>query len=262
MRRRRCPTAGFTTGTWLVGKLRLVGATSALLKFVLQEVFSRYCYEGDIVPAGAGDDASAARPMADSRFGDIFDVLTVGAAADVMLRYRVLVVAGHLDAEAAVGGSALVDGLMQYVLEGGVVVVAVGNVRNSSASVLLTGFVPNGNFPTARAWSTAPQASSSSSSSSSSSFTREALSFAAGSLAPEDPSLNTSTSALVRYPTSIIHQQTVTSCQDTHSRLRLPPSRHKTHLWQIWQRHHVHSPLVRGQRCWSPSSGWPLRMGS
>jgi hypothetical protein len=143
--------------------------------------------------------------MADTRFGDIFDVLNDDAGADVVSRYRVVIVAGHVDVEATKGGKSLVDVLMQHVLGGGVAVVAVGNIGNSTAGVSLTGFVPNGFYSTSRAWSVAPQASSSSSSSSSS-FTREALLFAAGSLAPEDPSLNTSTSALVRPTTFLFHK--------------------------------------------------------
>jgi hypothetical protein len=139
--------------------------------------------------------------MADSRLGDIFDVITDAATASVVASYRVVVVAGHVTVDAAAGesGGGLVDVLMRYVMDGGVVVVAVGNVGNSTAALALTGFLPNGHFPTSRAWSVTSQASPppSSSSSSAASFTREALSFAAGTLAPEDPSLNTSTSALV-----------------------------------------------------------------
>jgi hypothetical protein len=146
------------------------------------------------VCSAGGEDISAARPMADTRFGDIVDVLTEAAAAHVVARYRVVVVAGHVVVVDNSGSNSLTEVLMQYVMGGGVVMVAVGNMGNSSASVLLTGFVPNGHFPTCRAWSVVT------SSPSQPSFTREALSFAAGSLAPEeeDPFFNTSTSALVR----------------------------------------------------------------
>ena len=139
--------------------------------------------------------------MADTRFGDIVDVLTDAAAADVVGRYRVVVVAGHVVVGSNSDSDSLTQVLMQHVMGGGVVVVAVGNMQNSSAGVLLTGFVPTGHFPTSRAWRVVttspppppPQPPS---------FTREALSFAAGCLAPEEPSLNTSTSALVHNPYS------------------------------------------------------------
>lgn len=137
--------------------------------------------------------------MADTRFGDIVDVLTDAAAADVVLRYRVVVVAGHVVVGSNSDSDSLTQVLMQHVMGGGVVVVAVGNMQNSSAGVLLTGFLPTGHFPTSRAWRVVttppppPQPPS---------FTREALSFAAGCLAPEEPSLNTSTSALVHKPYS------------------------------------------------------------
>jgi hypothetical protein len=134
--------------------------------------------------------------MPDSRFGDIVDVLTDAAAAHVVARYRVVVVAGHVIVGNNSDSNSLTEVLMQHVMGGGVVVVAVGNMQNSSAAVLLTGFLPSGHFPTSRAWRvvTTPQPQPSA-------FTREALSFAAGCLAPEDPSLNTSTSALVHLST-------------------------------------------------------------
>jgi hypothetical protein len=191
-----------------------------------------------------GEDTSAARPMADTRFGDIVDVLTEAAAADVVARYRVVVVAGHVVVGDSSGSNSLAGVLMEYVMDGGVVMVAVGNIGNSSAGVLLTGFVPNGHFPTSRAWSVVT------SSPLQPSFTREALSFAAGSLAPEDPFFNTSTSALVqRCILNFIYSlKNVTLQSDTHRRFWFPSSRRKTHIrLQIWQCHHVHSPLVRRQ---------------
>ena len=204
-RHRRCHTADSTTAMQRALKLKASGV-AAFCNCL------HPCSPCDVV-AGSGEDTSEARPMADTRFGDIFDVLNDDAGGDVVSRYRVVIVAGHVDIEANKGGKSLVDVLMQHVLGGGVAVVAVGNIGNSTAGVSLTGFVPNGFYSTSRAWSVAPQASSSSSSSSSpppsspsSSFTREALLFAAGSLAPEDPSLNTSTSALVRPTTFLFHK--------------------------------------------------------
>ena len=140
--------------------------------------------------------------MADTRFGDIVDVLTDAAAADVVARYRVVVVAGHVVVGNNSNSESLTEVLMQHVMGGGVVVVAVGNMQNSSAGVLLTGFVPSGHFPTSRAWRVVTPSPPPPPPPQPPSFTREALSFAAGCLAPEEPSLNTSTSALVHKPYS------------------------------------------------------------
>jgi hypothetical protein len=164
--------------------------------------------------AGSGEDTSAARPMADTRFGDIVDVLTDAADSVVIARYRVVIVAGHINVAAANQQNSLAEVLLLHALNGGVVVVAAGNVLNSSAGILLTGFVPSGHLSTSRAWSAAPAASPASPqlpSVASASFHREALSFAAGSLAPEDTYLNTSTSALVRLSSSIYSSSSVCS---------------------------------------------------
>jgi len=92
-----------------------------------------------------GTDSSPYRPMADSRWGDIIDVLTDEAGADVLAKYPVLVAAGPLDVT-----SVLEARLRNYVERGGTLVWAVGVARPEHAKWIGLELEPE--FRVGRAW--------------------------------------------------------------------------------------------------------------
>ena len=90
-------------------------------------------------------DTSPYRPMADSRWGDIMDVLTDEASAQVLSLYRVLILGGPIE----VTGS-LHKNIEAFVRQGGTLVWAAGMARPEHDA--LTGVTMQPEFRVGRAW--------------------------------------------------------------------------------------------------------------
>mgnify|MGYP006286497881 CR=1 FL=1 len=90
-------------------------------------------------------DPSPYRAMGDSRWGDIFDVLTTDADADVLKQYPVLVLLGRVEL-----GKTLPGKLRAYVESGGVLVVAAGVAGPQHAGLCGADMTPE--LRTGRAW--------------------------------------------------------------------------------------------------------------
>lgn len=91
-------------------------------------------------------DPAPYRPMGDSRWGDIFDVLTTSANANVLSCYKAVVLLGHIKLTAD-----LKRKLTEYVRGGGVVICAVGIVGPKDEE--FTGLKIMPEFRVGRAWS-------------------------------------------------------------------------------------------------------------
>ncbi len=92
-------------------------------------------------------DSAPYRPMADSRWGDIIDVLTEDAALEVMGRYKVCVLAGSLTLT-----KALAARLVAFVEQGGVLIWAAGTARPEHKDLIGLRIVPELRVGRAWAW--------------------------------------------------------------------------------------------------------------
>lgn len=90
-------------------------------------------------------DTAVYRPMADSRWGDIFDVLTEDASSETLAAYQVLIIAGPLNIDAAMQAR-----LEAYVRGGGTLIWAAGVARPEHEA--LTGIRMEPEFRVGRAW--------------------------------------------------------------------------------------------------------------
>jgi hypothetical protein len=90
-------------------------------------------------------DPSPYRPMGDSRWGDIFDVLTISANTNVLSCYKAVVLLGHIKLTAD-----LKEKLTKYVLDGGIAVCAAGVVGPDDEE--FTGLTIEPEFRVSRAW--------------------------------------------------------------------------------------------------------------
>lgn len=90
-------------------------------------------------------DPSPYRVMGDSRWGDIFDVLTDDVSLETLSHYPVIVVLGQVDLSGE-----RVHRLQQYVEQGGSLLVAAGTVSPEQAKLWDISFLPE--LRTGRAW--------------------------------------------------------------------------------------------------------------
>lgn len=95
--------------------------------------------------SGTGVETSPYRPMADTRWGAILDALTDDASAQVLQRYRVLIIAGPVNVT-----QTLMSRLEAFVRGGGSLVWSVGVATPTHGA--LTGLNFTGELLTARAW--------------------------------------------------------------------------------------------------------------
>ena len=99
----------------------------------------------DVMNAASLDPAPY-RPMGDSRWGDIFDILTTSADENVLSRYRAIILLGHIELT-----NDLKRRLTEYVRGGGKVVCSVGVIGPDDKD--FTGLTMQPEFRVGRAWS-------------------------------------------------------------------------------------------------------------